>query len=53
MGFFRAESGGNKPSTVNNRNHIDYAGLSPNYELTDTEKSLWSKHRKPFQSQSI
>ena len=48
MGFFRAESGGNKPSTVNNRNHIDYAGLSPNYELTDTEKSLWSKHRNHF-----
>ena len=39
---------GASPSSVNSRSHIDYAGLSPNYELTDTEKSLWSKHRNHF-----
>ena len=39
---------GASPSSINSRSHIDYAGLSPNYELTDTEKSLWSKHRNHF-----
>ena len=42
---------GASPSSVNSRSHIDYAGLGDEvtpYELTDTEKSLWSKHRNHF-----
>ncbi len=43
MGFFRAESGGNKPSTVNNRNHI--LDVEP---LTDTEKQKWTQYRSHY-----